>query len=372
MLPLILFAYRVLPHSTTRYSPFFLQYGREPRLPIEASYTIQPEDLEIKDHNTVEYAQSMVDIMKRTFKQVRYRQNLVSLRNAELKDANRVPAVEYRVNDPVWYHEPNSVLGLVSSTRPTRLIDEHAIPSKWRYTWSGPHRISGRTSDKVYRIWHDFRKIFINATSRDLKLYHPFEPLTTPEVVSCRKRRKLLPGPEKIEDKAPLSPPEKKRRLEQDPTESKLPSSPLKLATEKLLFGPKDADKLAENDLCLVRLRDDPYQPLGIMRFLSRGENTSLTMQYLGCYDLDYRPEVFARQKFQNSWYQPSTQQVYYKHGKLHSLHIPVTNVFSNQEILVKDIIAFPFGLRNNFTLPPHIRELILSKHAELFPTSER
>ena len=100
-----------------------------------------------------------------------------------------------------------------------------------------------------------------------------------PEVVSCRKRRKLLPGSEKTEEKAPLSPPGKKQRREQDPTESNLPSSPLKSSTEKIFFGLKDADKLAENDLCLVRLRDDPYQPLGIMRFLSRGENASLTMQ---------------------------------------------------------------------------------------------
>ena len=40
ILPLILFAYRVLPHATTLYSPFFLQYGRDPLLPINASLTL--------------------------------------------------------------------------------------------------------------------------------------------------------------------------------------------------------------------------------------------------------------------------------------------------------------------------------------------
>ena len=73
ILPLILFAYRVLPHSTTRFSPFFLQYGREPRLPIDSSYKIQPEDLNVEDSDTVSYAQSMIDVMKRTFELVRYR-----------------------------------------------------------------------------------------------------------------------------------------------------------------------------------------------------------------------------------------------------------------------------------------------------------
>ena len=86
MLPLILFAYRVLPHTTTRYSPFFLQYGREPRLPLEASYALQEKDLEIKDHGTVTYAQSLIECMKHTFKQVRYRQNVISLQNAARMD----------------------------------------------------------------------------------------------------------------------------------------------------------------------------------------------------------------------------------------------------------------------------------------------
>ena len=201
-------------------------------------------------------------------------------------------------------------------------------------------------------------------------MYHPFDPLPAPNVVSCRKRRSRLDGSDRREDHDDLISPPRKRQKTQE-SEAPLSSSPLpKSSSEKILFGPENIDKIAENDLCLVRLRDDAYQPLGIMRFLSRGEGTSLVMQYLGCYNLDYRVEVSARQKFSNSWYQPSTKQVYYKPGKLHSLHVPVTNVFSKQEILVSDVIAFPFGLRSNFTLPPQIRDLVLATHSKLFPTS--
>jgi hypothetical protein len=365
VLPLILFAYRVLPHSTTRFSPFFLQYGREPRLPIDSSYKIQPEDLDIEDGDTVAYAQSMIDIMKRTFKLVRYRQNLASLRNAERLDENRVPAIEYKVNDPVWYHEPQSVLGYVSSTRPTRLQDEHSIPSKWRFSWSGPHRISSRTSDKVYRIWHEFRKKFIHALSRDLKIYHPFEPLTVPDVITCRKRRKTLHGSERNEsDDFPSSPKRKPRKIDSSSSSSTTPP-----ADDKPLFGPDDTHRLKEGDLCLVRLRGDDFQPFGILRYISRGEGTSLILQYLGNYKLDYRIDIFVRHSFQNSWYQPSTRQIYYKHGKLHSLHLPVTNVFVGEEILTTDVIAFPFDLRSNFTLPLQIQKLILSSHAKAFPS---
>jgi hypothetical protein len=366
ILPLILFAYRVLPHSTTRYSPFFLQYGRKPRLPIESSYQIQPEDLAIPDADTVRYAQNMIDVMKETFKQVRHRQNEVSLRNAELTDAHRVAAVDYQINDPVWYYEPGSVLGLVSSTRPTRLDDERSIPSKWKYAWTGPHRITSRTNDKVFRIWHDFRKAFINATSRDLKLYQPFEPLTVPEIVSYRKRRKLLQRTEKIGEDVPPVP--RKRKLPKAAARS--PSAEPKPRVENALLGPRDIDKLKINELCVVRLRKDEYQPFGIMRYLAQGENGSLTLQYLGNYSLDHRIEVFVKQTFQNSWYQPSTREMYYKQGKLHHLHVPITNAFSKEEVLTSDIVAFPIYLRNNYSLPSHVQKLILAEHAKAFPIS--
>ena len=106
------------------------------------------------------------------------------------------------------------------------------------------------------------------------------------------------------------------------------------------------------------------------MRYLSRGENGSFTLQYLGSYSLDCRIEVFVKHRFQNSWYQPSTQQMYYKQGKLHSLHVPITNALSNEEILTSDIIAFPIRLRNNYSLPLRIQQLILAEHAKVFPTS--
>jgi hypothetical protein len=122
--------------------------------------------------------------------------------------------------------------------------------------------------------------------------------------------------------------------------------------------------------LCLVRLRKDDYQPFGIMRYLSRGENDSLTLQYLGCYSLDCRIEVFVKHKFLNAWYQPSTRQMYYKQGKQHSLHVPITNTFSNEEVLTSDILAFPIKLRNNYSLPLRIQQLILEEHGKVFSAS--
>jgi hypothetical protein len=355
ILPLIMFAYRVLPHATTLYSPFFLQYGRDPLLPVNSTLQ-EPQDLVASTEPCVAYARNMVSIMKEVFTNVRRRQDLVSRKNAEVRDVNR-QHIEYQEGDPVWYWDPKSVLGLTSDTRPDRqtALLERNVPSKWQFPWSGPHRITSRTGDKVYRIWHDFRQKHISVTVRDLKLYHPFIPLVLPDPILQRKLRvarrprvpKVVPTPEAPDTTTPVHP---SRLTRPDPFP---------------FMGPEDHARLQTNDLCVVRLRDDEYQPIGIMRFLSR-DHDQLIMQYLGCINLDYRAEVFVKHLFQNSWFQPSTQQIYYKMAKLHRSHIPVTNRFTNQEILVSDLIAFPFGLQGNFALPHNVRKVVQYCHEQV------
>jgi len=46
-IPSVLFAYRTTKHSTTRYTPFYLMYGRNPVLPLEIDNKEPPEDDEI-------------------------------------------------------------------------------------------------------------------------------------------------------------------------------------------------------------------------------------------------------------------------------------------------------------------------------------
>ena len=50
-LPAILFGFRVSPHETTGDSPFYLLYGREPRLPVDVSL-LPPSNVtnSIKEH----------------------------------------------------------------------------------------------------------------------------------------------------------------------------------------------------------------------------------------------------------------------------------------------------------------------------------
>ena len=46
----ILFSYRVSVHDSTKYSPFFLVYGRNAKLPVEFNIK-SPEDGEMENHD---------------------------------------------------------------------------------------------------------------------------------------------------------------------------------------------------------------------------------------------------------------------------------------------------------------------------------
>ena len=56
-IPYVLFAYRTSIHSSTKETPFFLMYGRDPKLPIEQAYL--PADL-LSSSNVISYREQLL------------------------------------------------------------------------------------------------------------------------------------------------------------------------------------------------------------------------------------------------------------------------------------------------------------------------
>ena len=131
-LPQVLFAYRVAPSEVTGESPFFLLYGRDPRLPIDVELLPRQDP-----------SPSVLDHRERILRQVTFAQACAqeNIQRAQAKmkkhyDKKSKP-VPYRVGDQVWIFSPFSKKGL------TR---------KLAYQFHGPYRIIERLSDVHFKV----------------------------------------------------------------------------------------------------------------------------------------------------------------------------------------------------------------------------
>jgi hypothetical protein len=81
-LPPVLFAYRASQHDTTGFSPFYLETGRFPTLPIGTLVDTQRESAA---ESGVEWADRIVGRLRTAFEYVRGAQEEVSRKNRERK-----------------------------------------------------------------------------------------------------------------------------------------------------------------------------------------------------------------------------------------------------------------------------------------------
>jgi len=135
-LPLILFAFRASVSSTTGYSPFFLTYGREAPLPVDALFQLNSQGVS----SLPDYAERLQQTLVNVYKDVAKTQMAALERNRVTRDNN-----EGRVD--VKYQPGESVLvwGPVTAGAPYR-------KSKLLYQWSKPKVIKEKVSDIHYRL----------------------------------------------------------------------------------------------------------------------------------------------------------------------------------------------------------------------------
>ena len=120
-LPQALLAYRSTVQTSTRFSPHFLMFGRETRIPVDLM-TPEPPQAEVP-LTTSEYAEKLRKRFERTY--------------AKAKDTT------YNVGDRVWLYVP-----FVKKRKNLKLSRP----------WRGPYTIVKKISDVVYRIEQNANK----------------------------------------------------------------------------------------------------------------------------------------------------------------------------------------------------------------------
>ncbi len=131
-IPYALFAYRTAIQETTKESPFYLLYGRDPRLPIDVS--LLPRD-EIFT-NAEDYRTYLVTRLRETRKLAQDNIQL-SQQRQELNRNEHAKLPSYEPGQRVWLFTPNNRKGLSSKL----------VRAK-----QGPYRIEEKLSPVNYRL----------------------------------------------------------------------------------------------------------------------------------------------------------------------------------------------------------------------------
>ena len=336
VLPMILFAYRTIPHRTTGYSPAFVLFGREPKLPLAVlTKPSGPYSLETNCSDTKRYVEEQIDLLQKIFRTIRYRQDRSSHQDADRRDTNRYE-VKFKPGDPVLLHEPQSVAGYTDDIRPEvpSVEARKTIPTKWKFPWTGPHRVvrQKRGAPNNYVIDHATRKRHITANVEHLVLYHPFDNIEVE-----------LPEEHAL-------PPTKKRKVTPN-------TQPYKVYR---------GEKLDEGCLCMVRLPENGFEPLAVMSFIDESRDDTLEMQWYGNYNLKWYFDLRMRtQIWLKGWFQVNSCEFYFQDKRLHHTHMPFTNLHSEDIIRRDQILFFDFRLKNG-KLPPQLAEATIEKFRTL------
>ena len=165
-LPMILFAYRVSLNATTLESPFFLLYGREPRLPIDTSLLFPTSNL---SSSVAELRSRVVENLENAQRIIQSNTQLAQQRMKAQYDKNSRP-VPYEIGSKVWVYTPKVRKG---------------YSKKLTHNFHGPYRIVAKLSPVHFKLRTlDNRPVSVPVHANRMKPYYdPADrPICPPDI----------------------------------------------------------------------------------------------------------------------------------------------------------------------------------------------
>ena len=128
-LPKVCMAYNTSVHASTGYTPFFLMFGRQARMPIDLMYGTGDE----KEVPTTQYAAATV---VEAYRGVREKLAASHARRKNYYD-QKVHGQPFAVGDLVWLHS---------------VVVPRGKSKKLHHPWIGPFRVLTKLSESDYRV----------------------------------------------------------------------------------------------------------------------------------------------------------------------------------------------------------------------------
>ena len=116
ILPALTFAYNSSQQQSTGKTPFFLLYGREPRLPIDTVTGAEPQSLREPEEESEQYAHKMEELQEKVKQRISLRQN-------KMRSEENDMSLEFRVGDKVLLYHPKRQKG-----RAEKLVHRYVGP----------------------------------------------------------------------------------------------------------------------------------------------------------------------------------------------------------------------------------------------------
>jgi len=129
-------AYRAMPHSTTKYSPYYLVYGREMRLSIEDDWKPSSGNVNTKEDEHEQHVRELAERFREANKTAGQHSKM-SHDTAKRYYDRHTQVEQFKKGDYVYVHNP---------------VHKRGKAKKLSYQYDGPFEVEQKISSLIYKI----------------------------------------------------------------------------------------------------------------------------------------------------------------------------------------------------------------------------